>query len=242
MTFIKCHSRWFLECLVATSFVVVAIHSSIGCGSSQTRESSANPETTVPNRRAIPRIQSVNVRIPVAAFGAITNEVGGGGGCLSIDPVRTEVEEENCAVEEQPPPERPPATKYVTAIATLRPRSIEPPVQAVFIVFESRGHGTCFDIQLLDLDMSGGVPLACNGGQACRRICLMKLDVGKPDNTGGVLVGTVAADAEALRIFFSDGSSSLFLNSGPLVRGMPDQRVFMIDLGSKGYVEAQVVS
>lgn len=202
------------------------------CGSPSTNDEQSPAEAT---RDARATQQNMKAQIPISAFGEITQDLGET--CFSIGPDGSSKDEE-CPPEPTTTADSP-AGEFVTALGSVRVEASQPPLQAVFVTFKSRRGDTCFDVQLLDMAMQGGVPLDCHSPGDCPSACL--LDVERTDdNTAHVLGGTVPNSAQKVRIHFTDGTSSDYIPSGSAVPGLSGHRVFLINLGNKRYLRTDI--
>ena len=109
--------------------------------------------------------------------------------------------------------------------------------RASFVAWRTAG-GPCW---VVSIALGGGGPSGsclhtfANAGAAqgrCDALCLSSSGGGTTlASFEYVLAGTVPARGERIRIAFADGSRAAYPLDGPLLRGAPDRRVFMLDLG-----------
>lgn len=126
---------------------------------------------------------------------------------------------------------RPARSAKARAVAKLE--SMEQPGETWYLVtYHSRGRGVCFDLYVLPPPGPVGVPVDCEGDEACPRLCLawtLESDLGRNQIT--LVAGSVPTTGDALRVVFRDGSTRLFRLAGPLIPDLPGRRAFMVEMG-----------
>lgn len=204
----------------------------VGCGSSAESESHSSTERASEDSQ-----RSMQRTIPVRAFGEVVYE-GSEGMCYEI-PLGPKGESTAADCPPEPSSEADlPAGRFVTALASVTVPG-KPPLQGVFLVFESRSGKTCFDVQLLDSSYSGGTPLKCVSTADCRKDCMVTVE-DSANRSSHVVGGPVPSSSHAVRVHFADGTSAEYVASGPEIPGLPGFRAFLASLGSKGYASADI--
>lgn len=122
----------------------------------------------------------------------------------------------------------PPEARETTKVyAGLRDPS-QARFEAYVVTYYSRHNGACWmladDLRALSPD--------CTATEKCDDNCwiLDKPDYG-PDRRNRLLATIVPAKARSIRLTFTSGRSAAYALTGPLYPGLPDRRVFIVDLG-----------
>ena len=173
----------------------------------------------------VPPIVAVDRTLPASAFGPVI-EKPFGSACVEISPSGTsrpcskQRERAISTDERRGLPRRGASVRLVAELALARPKSLAQ--KATFVVFPSRGLGTCF-AAVFEPELAN---LECAGGGRCKAVCLSWMT----DGDYLLVFGTVTNEADALRLSFRNGSTRLYALTGPPAR-RAGPRVFMADLG-----------
>ena len=197
-----------------------------GCGGGPRTETSA---VEPPAKFPAPSIQVVHKQLPFKLLQQIAREesentenecftiqktIGSGGRMLTCPDAVND-----------PPLKNKPA--FVIAKLTLRKSA----GFAAFTMYESRSHRTCFDVQLLNAEGYGWVPLECVADNTCPQVCLQTYSDGAGAGGVNVVAGLVDAGASAIAVPLQDGRVQRFSLAGPLAPAT-DRRIFMAQLPS----------
>jgi hypothetical protein len=187
-----------------------------------------------------PPIRSVDRSVSRHLMSVFGSEISGGSGseyCFSLQSDKGTVkgQEEECDVSEGDDEAGLPADQpNARLLAELLIAWPGPEDRAVVISYESRGKGSCFNVQVLNLRGDGALPLNCDGGERSGPISLVatsKGDIASPAHT--VLGGLVSSDADSIRITFARAAAATYSLTGPLARGFSRRRIFVVDLGRR---------
>lgn len=106
--------------------------------------------------------------------------------------------------------------------------------RALFVIFRSRGRGPCFTGAVVASSENQKIGLTCSGDRTCISICIELLPVGEVEGDASyVMIGTVSAQADLVRLVFGPDQVELYPAAGPLIDELPGQRIFMLDLGAQ---------
>jgi hypothetical protein len=117
-----------------------------------------------------------------------------------------------------------------SAIARLRLQHRGANARLRLIAWKSKSGKLCLARDETDENGgSGAGPFGpCVPAERCGAICLAF----SPENSGlNTIAGVVSAKGDSLRITFDGGRVATYGLDGPLVRGFPGYRIFMLDLG-----------
>lgn len=98
-----------------------------------------------------------------------------------------------------------------------------------FVVYRSAGRGLCWNV----VSHTGQDPAVvfCEGDAGSAALSIRASSgwsEGEPSPAPVVVSGTVAADADSLRLRFGSGPAFIYPLAGPLVPGLPKQRVVIV--------------
>jgi hypothetical protein len=218
---------------VVISVLIVAV--GIACGGE--RGGSARPQTPTADS---PPIQTINRPIAdsvVKDFGISLPSTPKVKRCLLTDPDARTPSPEKCENGDSEAPVPPAADPAATVVAKLRLSSRR---NALFITFRSAAGGFCFDIQVVGPGWQGALPLECFGAAKCERTCLGTVDASEDSEVHEVVAGTVPFNADRISVVYGDGSAEEFGLAGPVVEAIPQRRVFMLDIGGRGFQRATI--
>jgi hypothetical protein len=81
----------------------------------------------------------------------------------------------------------------------------------------------------------------CVPVEPCGRLCAEQGQIDVAGRESTIVAGTVAADADVLRLALLGGGESLVRLDGPLVPGAPERRVVLVDLGRSSYGRVELL-
>jgi hypothetical protein len=119
------------------------------------------------------------------------------------------------------------------AIALLRLQDRGPKSRVLLIAWRNESDKLCLGSDEEDDEggSGGGAFGPCLPEGRCHEICLDFSGTGSGRGTLYLLSGVLASRADRLRMTLDDGRIVTYDLAGPLVPGLPDYRVFMLDLG-----------
>ncbi len=130
------------------------------------------------------------------------------------------------------PSEEPPDAQATTkAYAALRSPG-ETRFVAYFITYHSPHNGLCSElVRDLGADLAG--PPDCTASATCE-VDTDCITLSTPDDmpSGDNILSTIApAKQRSIRLTFTSGRTVEYALDGPLYPGLPDRRIFMVDIG-----------
>ena len=128
--------------------------------------------------------------------------------------------------------EEPPDAQATTKVYAALRNPSETGFVAYFITYHSPHKGLCSEL-VRDLEVDLGGPPDCTASETCE-VDLDCVTWSTPDDMrrGDRVLSTIApAKARSIRLTFSSGRTAEYALDGPLYPGLPDRRIFMVDIG-----------
>lgn len=220
--------------LAAAGFALAA------CGSYQAVELESPPRAESHKLDPPPPIQPASGSIAASDFGQLVPSTGAEV-CARIyfngESEMIPCPEAESGLPNEDDPRSLPARGARASIVARLPLSGPGDKEALFLVYRARDGRACWDVQAGPRNGSGWVPLGCGGDKRCPAVCLVSAtNEGEGARRAYDLVGgTVASEVDEIRVEFDDGTMDRYPATGPLVRDLPGQRVFLLELGDRGY-------